>query len=175
MCHNSISTGVLMFALLFFANDVAAQQSKTTGVPISAVLEREIFVEASALSGYAIPEQLPEIRFVSHRFIVAETCDGIECNRYAAAAPHMPIWVDETLDLTQAGDRSFVLHEVIHVLQFAAKGITDVALLSCAEVLQLEKEAYHLQQKYLDKEKSWLRVTWGIDRMSCPEVPEKVH
>lgn len=156
----------LLIVLLFFSNSGGAQEEVVV-VVLGPELRHAIFVEASRLSEYAIPEMLPEIRLVSHRFIVEETCKGIECNRYAAAAPDKPIYIDETLDLERVEDYSYVLHEVIHVLQFAAKGITDLGSLSCNEMLQLEREAYHLQQKYLSKERAFLRVTWMIDRMRC--------
>jgi len=158
---------LLLIALLLLSNSGGAQEEKVARVVLGPELRHAIFVEASRLSEYAIPEKLPEICLVSHRFIVEETCEGIECSRYAAAAPHKPIYIDETLDLERAEDYSYVLHEVIHVLQFAAKGITDLDSLSCNEILQLEREAYHLQQKYLSKERAFLRVTWMIDRMRC--------
>jgi hypothetical protein len=164
---------LLISTVLFSVqNSVIARVEKDNGVTmLDHQLRQEIFTDASKLSGYTIPEILPEIHRVSHRVIVNETCGEDECSRYAAAAPNKPILVDETLDLNKVEDYSFVLHEAIHVLQFAAKGITDIESLSCNETLALEKEAYHLQQKYLEKQRAFLRVTWMIDRISCPNTP----
>jgi hypothetical protein len=166
---------VLILTTLFsLQNTVAIQTAKNVnGTALDDALRQEIFTEASKLSGYKIPAILPDIRFVSHRVIVRETCGGYECNRYAAAAPDKPILVDKMLDLNNVEDYSFVLHEAIHVLQFAAKGITNIESLSCKEELALETEAYHLQQKYLEKQRALLRVTWMIDRISCPGTPAK--
>jgi hypothetical protein len=162
-----------LFILFALMNTILAQEvAQTHVVTVDHQLRREIFADASKLSGYPVPETLPEIRRVSHRFIVQITCGGEECARYAATMPGIPIWIDETLELGLVADYSWVLHEAIHVLQFAAKGITDINALSCEEGLALEKEAYHLQQKYLDQHKALLRVTRGIDRVSCPTSSE---
>lgn len=160
----------MLIDLLALLNPAVARTKEGRGeTTVDHQLRQEIFIEASKLSGYKIPEILPEIRFVSHDVIVKETCEGTECNRYAAAVPGKPILVDKRMDMNNVEDYSFVLHEAIHVLQFAAKGITDIGSLSCSEELALEKEAYHLQQKYLEKQHALLRVTWQIDRRSCPE------
>jgi hypothetical protein len=161
---------LMLTALLALPHSVVARAKENRSETIlDHQLRQEIFIDASRLSGYKIPEILPEIRFVSHGVIVKETCEGNECNRYAAAVPGKPILVDKRMDMNNIEDYSFVLHEAIHVLQFAAKGITNIESLSCSEELALEKEAYHLQQKYLEKQHALLRVTWQIDRRSCPE------
>lgn len=166
--------GAIFPLCVFLSNCAYAQEWEKDNVHrVESSLVHEIFHDAQILSGFAIPDMLPEIYQVPHYVIVRETCGNEECSRYAAAAPNKPILVDSTLDLNSVEDYSFVLHEAIHVLQFFAKGITDIKLLSCNEMLALEKEAYHLQQQYLEKHRAFLRVTWMIDRISCPTLPEK--
>jgi hypothetical protein len=163
----------ILTALLYIPNPtIALTPTNNNGSVLDDALRQEIFTEASKLSGYKIPAILPEIRIVPHH-VIMETCGETECTRYSAFAPNEPLLVDEKLDLNDVESYSYVLHEAIHVLQFAAKGITDIESLSCSEVLAIEKEAYYLQQKYLEKQRSFLRVTWMIDRISCPDTPVK--
>lgn len=157
-----MAVAVLVSSFTAHAKETGAATTRTIG----AEKTEEVWEDAVHLSGYPRPATLPLILLVSRN----ELCGGEPCSLYARVAPGVPILVDDSLDLDRVEDYSWVLHEAIHVLQYRAKGITDVDLLSCEEVLALEREAYHLQQRYLDRQRAFLRVTWMIDRASCPKT-----
>ena len=57
------------------------------------------------------------------------------------------IVADDKLDFNDPDDASFLLHEMVHVLQFKNTGITGFT--SCTAVLDSEEQAYSAQNDYL--------------------------
>ncbi|SMP73555.1 hypothetical protein [Noviherbaspirillum suwonense] len=57
------------------------------------------------------------------------------------------IVVDAKLDFDDPEDASFLVHEIVHVLQFRNMG--SVAFTSCTAVLESEEQAYAAQNAYL--------------------------
>ena len=59
------------------------------------------------------------------------------------------IVVDDKLDFKDPDDASFLVHEIVHVLQFKNTGSTGFT--SCTAVLESERQAYSAQNDYLRK------------------------
>lgn len=57
------------------------------------------------------------------------------------------IIVDAALDLKEPLDNSFLLHEIVHVLQLKQSGTKQFT--SCSAVVASEQQAYNAQNKYL--------------------------
>jgi hypothetical protein len=76
-----------------------------------------------------------------------------------------------TLDFSKPFDRSFVLHELVHVLQFKAKGASIFA--SCKAYVGAEREAYLTQDRFLAENGVEIRVKGALRFMHCPEEPVK--
>lgn len=128
----------------------------------------EIFVEAARVSGYALPDVLPEIRILPLQQFIAEVCpeDPHHCPG-ALSLPGKPILMSDVLNPEVAADRSYFVHEAVHTLQYHAKQIADLETLPCEDMLALEREAYYAQQRYLDRNGQLLRVTHKVYRMGC--------
>lgn len=113
----------------------------------------ELMVVTAALSGYpAIPvQQLPPIRVLTSAEMTQEVCPQRvrDCARivahFDAAGPQ--IRLSDALDLEFAQGRSFLVHELVHVLQYHHGNL--VAASDCASSLRSEQEAYRVQNAYL--------------------------
>ncbi len=160
---------VMIVVLWMLSLSAAHAQITQTAVILSPENTREIFVEASTVSGYPPPTTLPEIHILPKRQFIAEVCPGALACPVAVSSPGKPILVRGDMDPEDNTDRSFFIHEAIHMLQYVSKQITDVDALSCTEMLTLEKEAYVAQQRYLDRNGQLLRVTSVITRMQCTD------
>lgn len=102
---------------------------------------------------------LPPVRVLHEVEIAAlvcpkdpEHCEGIvatfETERYE-------ILIRDSLNLENPADNSFLLHEIVHVLQWKARG--DAIFKDCPEALRTEIEAYRVQNAYLKREGQFLR------------------
>jgi hypothetical protein len=113
----------------------------------------ELMVVTAALSGYpAIPvQQLPPIRVLTSAEMTQEVCPqrALDCVRivahFDAAGPQ--IRLSDTLDLEFAQGRSFLVHELVHVLQHHHGSLASSS--DCAASLRSEQEAYRVQNAYL--------------------------
>ena len=126
---------------------------------------------ASTLSGYPpVPEQeLPPIVFMSTVDMRREVCgdDQESCANMAAVfdSDRNRILLRNDLDLDNPGDNSFVVHELVHVLQYHQRGERIFA--GCHETLQTEREAYRVQNRYLKREGQFLRFGEALMFMTC--------
>lgn len=105
---------------------------------------------AALLSGYDRPAHPIEVEFVPHSYFVSEMCGGKECNviggYFDAKAPNT-IYIDEKFsDDRSLYAASFVVHELIHASQWYS-GRFDSN--NCEHSLAREREAYHLQNRFL--------------------------
>lgn len=113
----------------------------------------ELMVVAAAFSGYpAIPvQQIPPIRVLTGAEMTQEVCPQRprDCVRivaqFDAAGPQ--IRLSDALDLEFAQGRSFLVHELVHVLQYHHG--SRAAAADCASSLRSEQEAYRVQNAYL--------------------------
>lgn len=128
---------------------------------------------AAAISLSGLPpvdvSELPPILRLPHARIVQEICpEGpASCQGMVAIfdTDRQRILVDDSLDLTLAEDNSFIVHELVHVLQFKSFG--DSMYANCAASMRTEGQAYWVQNAYLKQEGRLLRLFQRIAFASC--------
>jgi len=92
------------------------------------------------LSGYPMPDVLPEIRFKPHAFFVEHACGGKECNVLGWYNDEGVIFIDDRRrDLNNGFTSSLLVHEFVHYLQPADMD-------GCAR----QTEAYAVQNRYIE-------------------------
>jgi hypothetical protein len=132
-------------------------------------LVAELFVTINLLSGYPLPEQMPQVRFVPLATMQEMICKG-PCAVKAFYTPDKGVFVDEKLDVREdTYSRSILLHELVHHLQHVS-GKFEALDTPCLRWQAKEVEAYEIQHKYLKK----LRVTRSFIALdtvpiTCPE------
>ena len=126
---------------------------------------------AAKLSGYpVIPAQdLPLIRQLPVAEISREICpdDAKGCEGMVAIfdTDRYQILIRDSLDLENPSDNSFLLHELVHVLQYKAGG--DSIFADCPTTMKTETEAYRVQNVYLGMEGQFMRVGDALAFMTC--------
>lgn len=123
----------------------------------------------------AVPlAQLPPIRAVPAESISSKVCPGEKsaCTSLVAVfdTDEYVIWVRDSLDLETALDNSFLLHELVHVLQFKTRG-SDI-FKDCLTAIRTESEAYQAQNAYLKKEGQFARFGEGLRLATCEGQPD---
>lgn len=112
----------------------------------AAEMSREEFASLYAVAygnvGH-LPERPPQIRFVS-RARMCEVAEKPDC-RMTGLERAGEIYVIDTLDPRDPYQRSIVLHELVHYVQWSKLG--EAA--DCEETLRREQEAYSIQIKAL--------------------------
>jgi hypothetical protein len=95
--------------------------------------------------------ELPPVILLPRNELNKTVCAAapVRCAGLAAAFDTQAyrIVVDDKLDFSDPDDASFLLHEIVHVLQFKNAGITGFT--SCTAVLDSEEQAYSAQNAYL--------------------------
>lgn len=126
----------------------------------------------SGYSGIAI-EELPPILLLSPVELAAQSCPdrSEKCARVAAAfePAEYVIYLRDTLDLEDPSDNSFLVHELVHVLQWKRDG--DAVFGSCERALESEREAYRVQNTYLKQQGRLARYGHALTFASCKENP----
>ncbi len=120
------------------------------------VLLSYLFSAAAALSGY--PElplsDLPTLRMMAPAALIEEACpdDPRECDKLVALYDHdrEQILIRADLDLQDPTDNSFLVHEFVHVLEARQKGALYQH--DCNATLRSERDAYRVQNRYLQQE-----------------------
>lgn len=113
----------------------------------------DLVAVAAALSGYPViaVDSLPRIEILAPLEFKLAVCpdNPDECNGIAAYFDEdgQAIRLVDTLDLQSPQGRSFLVHELVHVLQYHARG--RIAEAGCAGNLRSEQEAYRVQNAYL--------------------------
>jgi hypothetical protein len=148
----------------------AALLLETTSV-IDANLLVYLLSAAVKFSGLpAIPvAQLPSIRLVSAEYISSKVCpdDKNGCTGLVAVfdTDDYVILVRDSLDLETTFDNSFLLHELVHVLQFKSRGAAIFR--NCLTAIRTESEAYKAQNAYLQHEGQFARFGEGLRFATC--------
>ena len=123
----------------------------------------ELFTSIQLLSGYAIPDTLPELHRVPVAVMQQKIC-GRPCPVRAFYHPQWGVYFDEKLDLEgNAFDRSILLHELVHHLQRTTGKFESVPG-DCHRKNAEELEAYEIQNRYLSRwggSKRALVVGWA--------------
>jgi hypothetical protein len=131
-------------------------------------LMADLFTAIQAVSGHAIPAQMPEVHRVPQVVIQEKFCQG-PCRVRAAYHPDWGVYLDERLDLERDPfDRSVLLHELVHHVQ-ATSGHYDGEPDSCERATLEEREAYDIQNRYLASVKDWRRLPMPPPVGGCDE------
>lgn len=130
-----------------------------------------LLAAATHLSGLPPLQKLPEITPVSAIQMVATVCPQVpsDCRSlqavYETEGNHI-LYLD-TLDMEVPEDASFLVHEITHALQYQARG--DAIFAGCNAMMATEKEAYAVQNKFLQREGRLLRVGEMLRFARCPD------
>ena len=111
----------------------------------------ELLVAIKLLSGYPIPERLPEVHLVTPQDIQQMICKG-NCGIKAFYLPDKGVFVSNAIgSFDDAFARSIVLHELVHHLQHVT-GKFDMVADTCDRWYSKEREAYEIQNAYLQRQ-----------------------
>jgi hypothetical protein len=112
-------------------------------------LAMELFAAIRLVSGYPVPEALPEIHRVPQSELQQRVCAGKRCAVQAFYHPEWGVFVADSLDLqNDPFDRSILLHELVHHLQ-KTTGKFNAVPGNCNRRTAQELEAYEIQNRYL--------------------------
>ncbi len=140
---------------------------------VSAQLMAKLLAAAVRFSGLPAIDvaDLPPMEPVSAATLSQKVCpDAPErCTTVAAVfdTENYRIYLRDTLNLNDAMDNSFVVHELVHVLQFRSHGHDNIA--SCRKVVDSEQQAYFVQNNYLGEEGIDWREGFLVRFMRCPD------
>lgn len=136
---------------------------------------------AIQMSGYP-PIDLPDTRVLPYGAMMIVACSGIpdrhtdetreacESRRGLASVFVMQtqrVVISDRLDIETVVGASFVIHEFVHALQYAARG--DVLYDTCEHLYETEREAYKVQQRYLTENGVMMQVGRELKYLRCPE------
>lgn len=135
-----------------------------------------LFSKAASLSGITEFEidQLPAIYSASKSEMAAIVCPGTlhECDRLAAVFDdlHYRILILDSFDISsnfKPFDYSFLIHEIVHALQYLQRG--PEIFKDCDAIYATELEAYTAQDRYLKQEGEFFRSSMALKFFYCEE------
>lgn len=130
-----------------------------------------LFDSASALSKYPLYEKTkrPQILKKTKVQMTQEICPEDPNNCYNLAAFYNTdkneITYDEMLDINSDHDNSFIVHEIVHSLQFHHKGSS--IYIDCKATKATELEAYTVQNIYLKKRGQFAQYGEALRFLVC--------
>jgi len=129
-------------------------------------------ISLSGLPGMPVSE-LPPITPVSQETMFREVCPVHPHDCYGLQAVYdtdgkRVLYLD-TLNTEDSFDNSFLVHELVHVLQYRAYGDTIYA--GCAALKRTETQAYAVQNAYLKRQGVFAQVGEGLrfNFMKCED------
>ena len=134
---------------------ISLQSNAISGDELYAELIDFLYDTSSHISHYEMypKEHRPKILKKTKQEMQQEICPDDPNNCYNLAAFYNTdkneIIYDEVLDIDNNHDNSFIVHEIVHSLQFFHKG--DANFKDCPATKETELEAYDVQNKYLKK------------------------
>jgi len=129
---------------------------------------------AAAISLSGLPaihvSELPPVVMLPRRVLNETVCSSapVRCSGLIAAfdTQRYRIVVDEKLDFGDPDDDSFLVHELVHVLQFKQSG--SVGFTSCNAILDSERQAYAAQDRYLREHGRQAQYGINLRFTHCP-------
>lgn len=104
---------------------------------------------AATLSGVPIPAELPPVVIVEKAWLDRAACGGSPCKAMAWRSNEGVVYLDERLDpVNNLYHASIVVHEFRHELQ-AQSGAFKPSYDRCLDAIDLERDAYAVQQAFL--------------------------
>ena len=158
-----------LVSFLFAASACAASPS-----PQEKELYAGLLSWAVVISGYPRPAITPTVEFVPQEFFNENACHHTECHVWGwyPNTGKDVIYVHEAVRelMADASDRrsllaaSIIVHEFTHYLQAARRGF---AAYRCEEAIELEREAYGVQNAYIVSYGSYLQVGVSMHNAGC--------
>ncbi|MBK7898608.1 MAG: hypothetical protein KA603_12170 [Azonexus sp.] len=139
-----------------------------------AELVAQLVLVAAGFSGLEpLPaERLPPLEALEPAALAAQACpmQPRQCQGIVAYfdTDRGRILLSSRLDLDDAGDNSFVVHELVHVLEWHHNG--GRALQGCEASLRSERRAYRVQNAYLRQQGRRERHGQMLSGMACAPV-----
>lgn len=132
----------------------------------------ELLMAAITLSG--LPPMtladVPPLYAVSTEELAETICPGQpgKCQTIAAIfdTERYRILILSKLDLADPADNSFLLHELVHVLQFKQMG--EAGFANCEAIVASERVAYGVQNRYLATRNLFSQHGMMLRYMQCP-------
>lgn len=113
---------------------------------------------------------LPPVEVVGNETFVKMVCPNKpgRCVAMVAAfdTQRYRVLVRESLDLDDTAQNSFLVHELVHVLQYKRDGSTR--FMSCESVLESEQQAYDAQNQYMQSHGLIQKEGMALRFMKCP-------
>ena len=121
------------------------------------------------------PADLPPIEQVSATVLSEKVCpdEPQRCTAMAALfdAEDYRIYLRDSLDLNDPMDNGFIVHELVHVLQYRKYGHDYFD--DCHRRIDSERQAYYVQNNYLGEQGIDWREGFLVNFMKCPPAEEK--
>lgn len=116
------------------------------------------------------PADLPPIEPVSAAELSARVCPDQpgRCTGIAALfdTENYRIYLRDSLNLSDPMDNSFIVHELVHVLQYKKHGPEYFD--DCRRRIDSERQAYYVQNNYLGEQGIDWREGFLVNFMKCP-------
>lgn len=149
----------------------AAPAPRPGHAAIDAALATDLLEWASRLSGLPnLPgEPLPQFIPLPQREIEKIVCPERRggCGSLVAVydTDRRRVLYRDTLDMRDPTDQSFIVHELVHHLQFLQRG--EALFASCQSTLAGEAQAYRVQNLYQAQFRQWQRMGEILRYMHC--------
>ena len=164
---------VLAATLAIAAPAVGAGCDRQPRACADADLIADLLGWASRLSGLppAPAGQRPTLTALPQTELAREVCgsQAADCRGLVAVydTDQRRIAYADTLDMRDPSDQSVLVHELVHHLQHQARGARMHE--NCEAVLASEREAYAVQNRYLERFKQWRRAGEQMRFTACPQ------
>jgi len=124
---------------------------------------------AVVLSGYPAPAVSPQVTFVSHQQLTKMACGGAECKVIGFHPPGSNrVYIDNRLHPEKSTfAASIVVHEFVHYLQ--QSGGKFALHYSCDDALEMEREAYYVQSRFLEAHGIYWVVGSTVYHSTCSQ------
>ncbi|HWA12524.1 MAG TPA: hypothetical protein VHA15_05485 [Burkholderiales bacterium] len=128
----------------------------------------ELLASVHSMAGYSQPTHLPVIHQVPLAQIQQRFCKG-PCRIQAYYLPGEGVFIDEAFDLEDSEfARSVLFHELVHHAQ-RTSGKFQAIPSECDRWYAAEREAYDLQNRYLEERHDAHRVNVNAWRARCDD------
>ena len=141
---------------------------------IDAGLAADLMRWASRLSGLEdlAPGQPPALVPLTPKDIEANVCPASPngCRSLVAVYDTVSrrVLYRSSLDMRDPTDQSFIVHELVHHLQYLHRG--EAIFATCAATLESERQAYAAQNLYQQRFRQWQRMGEVMRFMHCEEA-----
>lgn len=140
----------------------SAKQHSTVRINPTAV---SLLEQAKKFMKFTGEVDMPTIVSSSQHDLKQMYCPGRDCS-VSAMYDSGTIYLDKDIDYNNLIDKSIILHELVHHVQWTKYGST----LDCQRWFTNEREAYKIQAKYLKSKKiDPFFITDTVTNLKCPE------